>query len=160
MDVQLQSAIIGFVGGVLSTIITTVTVIYTRHLTDKSLESDEIRKRRVEIIYDLLGSRYVLSDNYHAASSEVQVFNTAMAAYSVYFTNDRAAAEAYDGFINSKTDDNLMAMLKTAAKLAKLELLDTHLKRVMTVPARRFHIAMEQTDSSSKSNATTGRAGQ
>jgi hypothetical protein len=140
MDSQLVSALLGFVGGVLSSAITTFTILYTRRSADKALETDEIRKRRVEIIYNLLGSRYVLTDKYQAASSEVQVFNTAMAAFSVYFTSDRAVAEAYDRFLNSKTDDNLTAMLSIAAKIAKLDLLDTHLRRVMTVPASNFSV--------------------
>jgi hypothetical protein len=142
MDAQLLSGLLGFVGGVLSSAITTSTILYTRRSEDKALETDEIRKRRVEIIYNLLGSRYVLMDKYQASSSEVQVFNTAMAAFSVYFANDGAAAAAYDRFLNSKTDENLTAMLSIAAKIAKLDLLDTQLKRVMTIPASNFSVTI------------------
>lgn len=125
--------LLAFFGGVLSTLATTWATLYTHRSSDRALERDEIRRRRVEIIYQLLGARYVLVDNYRPSTEEVRVFSTAMALFSVYFDKDRDVAIAYDGFLASKTDDNLVAMLSVAAKAAHLDLLDSRLKQVMTV---------------------------
>ncbi len=142
MDAQIIAALLGFAGGVLSTAIGTATALYVKSAADKALESDEIRRRRVDIIYRLLGARYVLVENYQPSSSEVQAFNTAMAAFSVYFADDKVVTAAYDKFLNKKNDENLAEMLRAAAKIAKLELLDTHLKRVMTVPATFYCVSI------------------
>ena len=147
MDPQILGALIGvggaLFGATLGSIITVGAMIYLKRSTHAELEGDEIRKRRVQTIYELLSTRYVMSDSYRPSSNEVQVFNTALAAFSVYFANDRSAAEAYDRFVNSKTDDNLMSMLNAAAKIANLELLDTHLKRVVAIPAQQFQVMLD-----------------
>lgn len=127
------SIVLAFVGGVISTLITTLATLYTHKASDRALERDEIRKRRVEIIYQLLGSRYILANNYDPSAEEVRVFNTAMALFSVFFDKDRDVAIAYDRFVSSKTDDNLLSMLSKAAKAADLDLLDSRLKNVVTV---------------------------
>jgi hypothetical protein len=135
MDPQILGGLLAFFGGVVATLITTGATLYAHRSSDRALERDEIRKRKVEIIYQLLGSRYILVENYRASSEEVRIFNTAMALFSVYFEKDREASVAYDRFITSKSDDNLTHMLSMAAKAAKLDLLDSRLKRVVTVNA-------------------------
>jgi hypothetical protein len=159
MDVQLQSAIIGFAGGVLSTIIITAVTMYMRYLTDKSLESDEIRKRRVEIVYNLLGSRYVLTEGYSAAAGEVQVFNTAMSAFSVYFTNDSDVRRAHDRFMTDKSDQNLALMLLAAAKVAQLDILDSQMTRTLTVPAKHVSLVMDANFAQSAKTLSTSSSG-
>jgi hypothetical protein len=102
MDPQIAAAILGLLGGVVGGAIAAWAAFRLQRKASQNLEKDEVRKRRVEIIYNLLGSRYVLNDSYDASSEEVQVFNTAMALFSVYFANDREVSEAYDKFLNSK----------------------------------------------------------
>lgn len=138
MDPQIAIAVIGLIGVIVGSVLTGGAALYIQRSSNKALEVDELRKRRVAIIYDLFGSRYVLNADYKASSSEVQVFNTSMALVSVYFSNDADVIAAYDKLMNTKNDDNLLNMLRIAAKKhAGLDSLDTHLKRVMTVNAER-----------------------
>jgi hypothetical protein len=55
MDQQLTSALIGFGGAVLGSIITVSAMNFLQRRASRSIELDEIRKRKVEIIYQLLG---------------------------------------------------------------------------------------------------------
>lgn len=102
---------------------------------DKNLERDELRRRKVEIIYRLLGSRYVLVESYQASSTEVQVFNTAIAQFPVFFGEEMKVIEAYDNFRSDKSDANLIKLLQLAASVVKLELPDSSLANVLTVNA-------------------------
>lgn len=106
-----------------------------RKTSDQNLEKDEIRRRKVEIIYALLGSRYVLSDAYQPSANEVKVFNTSMALFTVFFAHNPEVVRAYDTFQTIKTDENLVRLLHTAAKSQGLELLDSSIKTVLTVKA-------------------------
>jgi hypothetical protein len=133
MEQQIVSALSGVLGGAIGGLITIWAMFRIQRSTNVSLEYDEIRKKRVEIIYQLLGSRYVLMEGYPATESDVKSFNTAMSLFSIYFAKDPEVMSAYDRLLNSKSDDNIVQMLKVAAKTASLELLDTHIKRVMTV---------------------------
>lgn len=102
---------------------------------DRNLERDELRRRKVEIIYRLLGSRYVLVESYQASSVEVQAFNTAIAQFPVFFGDEMKVIEAYEKFRSDKTDANLIRLLQLAASVAKLELPDSSLANVLTVNA-------------------------
>ena len=127
----LISTLVGVIIGALSATVP----LYVYRQTDKRLEADEIRKRKVGIVLQLLGSRYVLNPEYAASSEEAMVFNTAMALFTVYFSNDRDVMKAYDSFLHSKTDANLVSLLRIAAKSADLDPLDSTLSRVVTVKA-------------------------
>jgi len=107
-----------------------------RKAADLNLEKDEIRRRKVEIIYSLLGSRYVLSSHYFPSSSEVKAFNTSMALFTVFFASHPEVVRAYDTFLTAKSDENLTRMLKVAASSLGLDLLDSTVSRVVTVNAR------------------------
>jgi hypothetical protein len=144
MDQQLVNALIGFGGAILGSAITVGAMIVLQRKANRSIELDEIRKRKVEIIYQLLGSRYVLSENYQATETDVKAFNTAMALFSIYFAKHPKVMTAYDKVLNSKSDDNIVEMLRAAAETANLELLDTHIKRVMTVSPKTIALTMLQ----------------
>jgi hypothetical protein len=120
----------GFLGAVIGSLTTLLGI----WLQSRSLEVDEIRRRKVDIIFRLLSSRYVLSTNYPASSAEVQVFNTALAGYSAYFAKDKDAVAAFDQFVSDKSDANLWRMLQVAAKAADLDLLTSNVRQVVTVP--------------------------
>jgi len=77
---------------------------------------------------DMFSSNTIVPAQRKCASSTLQ-----MALFSVYFDKDRDVALAYDRFLASKTDDNLIAMLSVAAKAANLDLLDSKIKRVVAV---------------------------
>jgi hypothetical protein len=148
MDPQIIGGLLGFFGGILSSVITTWAIFHARRSADRALEKDEIRKRKVEIIYQLLGSRYILSEAYNPSAGEVMVFNTAMALFSVYFAKDQGVATAYDRMMTNKTTENLLQMLSVAARTADLELLDSTLGRVMSVKAtlQPFAIHIQTSD--------------
>lgn len=143
IDSQLLAALLGLLGGVFGGVPTVWAMLRIERKADATLEIDEVRKLKVGIIYDLLGSRYVLNSEYAASSNEVQVFNTAMALFSVYFANDREVAKAYDRFLNDRSNQNLFDMLKLAARHADLDLLDTQIAKVMSVNPRTFILSVE-----------------
>ena len=100
---------------------------------DRKLEHDEVRKRKVEIVYQLLGARYVASDGYPASSDEVKSFNTALALLPIYFSDSPNVLKIYDRFVASKSDDNLASMLQIAADEAGFSITDSIVRRVVTV---------------------------
>ena len=132
MDSQILLAIMGFLGAIIGGSLVLVAGRQQRRHDDRNLEQDEIRRRKMEIIYQLLGSRYVLQKNYPASSSEAQAFNTAIGGFSVYFREPNVV-EAYDRFLTSKTDDNLLKLLERAAGTAGLQLMPSNLHRVISI---------------------------
>jgi hypothetical protein len=117
-------------------VISAGTTIWLAKKSNADLENDEVRRRKVEIIYSLLGSRYVLSSNYPASSDEVKVFNTSMSLFGVFFSSDRAVSRAYDAFKTTKSDENLLRMLQSAGQSLGIDLLDSMIKDVLTVVPR------------------------
>jgi hypothetical protein len=132
MNSEYLSAILGLLGGLAGGLISAWATLQVQKKSNADLEKDEIRRKKVQIIYNLLGSRYVISDTYNAGPTEVQVFNTAMALFSVYFQDDDVRKK-FDKFITNKTDENLIEMLKAAAKTADLDLLDSTISKIVTV---------------------------
>ncbi len=129
MSTELISAIIAFV----TSAGTALLAVYLHRRNDRNLEHDEVRKRKVEIVYQLLGSRYVLQESYPVSPEDAKVFNTAMCLCPAYFSADAEVTKAFDRFLGSKSDDNQIALLRVAAKSAGLDPLDSTLKRVLTV---------------------------
>jgi hypothetical protein len=126
---QTATILISIVGGAFAGAMT----VYLSRQANKRLEQDEVRKRKIGIIYDLLGSRYVLQADYPASPDEVRIFNTAISLFPVFYHLDREVMTAFDRFHDSKTDDNLIALLRAAAKVVNLEPFDSSLRRVVTV---------------------------
>jgi hypothetical protein len=151
MSAEVVGGIFGLVGGLLGGCIAAWAAIYINRRQNAGLESDEIRRRKIDIIFQLLGSRYVLVKEYKAGSSEVQVFNTAMALFSIYFSETDVRA-AYDKFLTHKTDENLIDMLKVAAQRTGLDLLDSNVQRVMTVQPQIFPLVLPATYSGTNSS--------
>ena len=118
MNAEFLNAIFGLLGGVIGGGITAWATFRIQKQSNAGLEKDEVRRKKVEIIYNLLGARYVLTEQYNASSAEVQVFNTAIALFSVYF-HEEDIKKKYDKFITHKSDENLIEMLKAAAKVAR-----------------------------------------
>jgi hypothetical protein len=154
MTADAWSTILGFLGGLIGGGISAWTAFRIQKATNAALEKDEIRKKRVEIIYKLLGSRYVLTGSYNPSSNEVQEFNTAMSLFSVYF-NEPETRSKLDKFMTVKSDESLFEMLKAAAKTADLDLLDSTVSRTVTVSARILPLqAVVQDDRSTSSSKT------
>lgn len=129
---QIVSILISVVSGAFAGLVT----VYLARQADRRLELDEVRRRKIGIIYDLLGARYVLQEDYPASSDEVQIFNTAMALFPVFYHSDRDVMTAFDRFRESKSDDNLIALLRAAAKVVNLDPFDSSLRRVVSVKPR------------------------
>ncbi|HYD15333.1 MAG TPA: hypothetical protein VEA77_02930 [Hyphomicrobium sp.] len=146
--------------GIGGAILGAVATLFAYWWQSRSLESDEIRRRKVEIIFRLLSSRYVLSTGYLASSAEVQVFNTALAGYSAYFAKDKDAVAAFDQFVCDKSDANLWRMLQVAAKSAGLDLLTSNIQKVVTVPASVLAVnaVADHSRSSSEESQANGRS--
>lgn len=102
---------------------------------DKNLEKDEQRKKRVDIVLQLLGARYVLCSDYRPSSEEVRIFNTAISLFPIYFADDKDSVAAFDSFMVAKSDENLIKLLRAAGKASGLQLLDSQVQRVLTVNA-------------------------
>ncbi|HWL30518.1 MAG TPA: hypothetical protein VNQ50_00140 [Xanthobacteraceae bacterium] len=137
MNPEHLGAILGFIGGIFSGGLTAFTTIYIYRKQNKNLEIDQIRKGKVEIIYQLLGSRYVLAEHYGASAIDVHAFNTAMALFTVYFSGNKEIMRRYDAFrIDSKNTEKLIELLKEAAKEVGLDLFDSHIKQILTVNSR------------------------
>jgi hypothetical protein len=138
MGPEFIGGLLGFVGGIISGVIAAYATIHVDRFRNANLENDELRKRKVEIIYRLLGSRYVLSEGYEASSDEVRVFNTALALFTVYFADNKEIMRRYDAYLASPKDtDKLIELLREAGKSAGLDLFDSNIKRVLTVRAKR-----------------------
>jgi hypothetical protein len=107
MSPELIGGLLGLIGGLLSGGLAAWASLHVQRQQSAGLENDEVRRRKIEIIFQLLGSRYVLTNNYLASSREVQVFNTAMALFSIYFSEHEVRA-AYDKFRTYNTDEILL----------------------------------------------------
>lgn len=128
--------IVNLITGLGGALIGSLTVVYVQRKASSELEKDELRKKKIDIIHRLIGSRYVLSENYTPAPEEVLHFNTAMAHLGVYFAGERTVRTAYDRFREFKTNENLVSLLSAAAKSVEFDLLDSTLNNVLTVSAR------------------------
>ena len=105
---------------------------------DRNLERDELRRRKVEIVHSLLGSRYVLSEDYEASSEEVKAFNTAIALLPVYFSKDREVIGAYERFFTrGRGDSELIDLLASAIKASDINVSASNLTRVYYVRSGR-----------------------
>ena len=143
MDSQLLSALLGMLGGIISGAIAAYAVIRVYRVQNANLEGDELRRKKVEIIYQLIGSRYVLSENYFATAQDVLVFNTAMALFTTYFSDNKEIMRRYDAFRSDpKNTDKLVELLREAGKSAGLDLLDSTIKDVLTVQPRGIPLRM------------------
>jgi hypothetical protein len=146
MSPELMGAISGLAGGLLSGAIAGYATLYVQRVQNAGLERDEIRKRKVDIIFKLLGSRYVLMDNYSPSSEEVMQFNTAMSLFTIYFADSKEIMHRYDAFMQDKSNnDKLVELLRVAAKSADLDLMDSSIRRVLAVPARSLPNIVIQT---------------
>ena len=144
MSPELLGGLLGLAGGVLSGALAAYAAIYVYRSQNAGLEKDEIRKRKVEIIFKLLGSRYVLSANYNASAEDVQVFNTAIALFTIYFSDNKEIMRRYDAFLQDQSNtDKLVELLREAAKSANLDLVDSSIRRVLTVPSRTSPIVLQ-----------------
>lgn len=151
MSPELAGGLLGAVGGLFSGALAAFATIYVYRRQSASLERDEIRKRKVEVIFRLLGSRYVLSEKYNASPQDVQAFNTAMALFTVYFSDNKEIMRRYDSFMQDKTsNDKLVELLIEAAKSADLDLMDSNIRRVLTVNASMPNIVIQATPADKK----------
>jgi hypothetical protein len=137
MSSEFTSGLLGFLGGLFSGALAAYATIYVYRSQNAALEKDEIRKRKVEVIFKLLGSRYVLATSYNASPIDVHVFNTAMSLFTVYFSDNKEIMRRYDSFMQDKSnDDKLVELLREAAKSADLDLVDSSIRSVLTVQSR------------------------
>ncbi|MGE0751350.1 MAG: hypothetical protein AB7K64_12285 [Variibacter sp.] len=134
MTPELTGGLLGLIGGLISGALAALAAVYIHRSQNAALEKDEIRKRKVEVIFKLLGSRYVLSESYSASAQDVHSFNTAIALFTVYFSDNKEIMRRYDAFMQDKSNtDKLVELLREAAKEADLDLLDSSVRRVLTV---------------------------
>ena len=122
---------LGFLGGLLGGLFAAVATVWVYARQNRLLEEDEIRKRKVDIIFRLVGSRYVLDKDYPGSPEEVKHFNTSMSQLSVYFSKDKAVMDAFDSFmINPNSDEKLMELLVAAAASAQLDIRPSQMRSV------------------------------
>jgi len=136
MDQALTPALFGFLGGVLGGVLGGWATIYVHWKSSKSLESDELRRKRIDIVYQLLGARYAFSKDHEATEQDAHDINTALSLFSVFFSDDKEIMQLYDRLKYEKSDGNLVALLQAAARKVGLVLLDSQIQRVMSIPPR------------------------
>ncbi len=107
---------------------------YHNRSVDKGLESSELRKKKIETVYKLLGSRYVLRTDYPASSEEVSVFNTALALFPIYFSDQPDALRAYDKFLSQSNIENFVELMEIAGKSVNVKSPNSVMTNVFTHP--------------------------
>ena len=103
-------------------------------------ERTERRKQKIDLVQELMASRYVLDETYSASDVDVRDFNRAMARILYVFSDNPPVIAAFDRLISDKTTDNLIAILEqalSAAGLKQYAVSRTHLTKVLTIPRNR-----------------------
>ncbi|MEH2563464.1 hypothetical protein [Bradyrhizobium sp. AZCC 2289] len=102
-------------------------------------ERVERRKQKIDLVQELMASRYALDPAYAASDVDVRDINRAMARIPYVFSDNPSVIAALDRLISDKTTDNLMAVLEqalSAAGLKQYAVSRSHLARVLTIPRR------------------------
>lgn len=103
-------------------------------------ERTERRKQKIDLVQELMASRYVLDATYAASEVDVRDFNRAMARIPYVFSDNPEVISAFDKLITLKSTENLLALLEhalSAAGLKQYTVSRSHLGRVLTVPFKR-----------------------
>jgi hypothetical protein len=100
-------------------------------------EHTERRKQKIDLVQELMASRYALDATYSASDVDVRDFNRAMGRIPYVFSDNLAVIAAFDKLMSDKTTDNLMALLEqalSAAGLKQYAVSRSHLSKVLTIP--------------------------
>ena len=99
------------------------------------IERLEARRRRLEVAYDVLAYRYVLQAGSSSDETSRHGFNRALNQIPIAFGDDVEIIQAFDAFVNSKSDENLKRLLVVLAKRTGLRrvVLDSHLMKTLSI---------------------------
>jgi hypothetical protein len=106
-----------------------------------NLEKIERRKQKVTLAYELMASRYVLSDaNGARPSSEARDFHRAINLIPLVFAEHDTVKRLFDKFLTDKSNENLFALIEEVFRASGLKdkyaISRTHLSKTFTIPTK------------------------
>ena len=84
------------------------------------LEAGELRRRRTDIVYEIFGSRYSLRNDIDDEQARHR-FSHAINQIPALFADSPKVMQAYDRFLKSSSNPNLLELMQELAKAVKIE---------------------------------------
>lgn len=101
-----------------------------------NIERIERRKQKIDLLQELMASRYVLVEAYSASDVDVRDFNRAMARIPYVFSDSKTVIAAFDNFLSDKTTDKLITILEAilaSTGMKQYAVSRSHLTKTMSV---------------------------
>jgi hypothetical protein len=101
-----------------------------------NIERIERRKQKIDLLQELMASRYVLVEEYSRSDVDVRDFNRAMARIPYVFADSKTVIAAFDNFFSDKTTDKLITILEAilaSTGMKQYAVSRSHLTKTMSV---------------------------